>query len=604
MRGEVTTHRDVIMLSEATWQASRGVRTPEWKFIRYLQSTIYGRDGVELYDLAADPDEQVNVADVYPEWWPRPGRPAQPLGLRPAGRSARPDALGDRRRAPGRGPAATTSWRGWPGPATTSTPASRSTAEPRGWVPGHVGAAVGADVATAADHLDQANGDGGRSNRGPRPRLRGARGVVVGRHAVAAVVLLGVAVNDCAAVGPAVGDRGRPAGHRRPSSTCPATGLDRVDPGPRRGTVHAGQVLASQDTTALTGQVGGRPGRPDHRPGHAPTGAVRLGRPQAQQVQTLKNQVTAAQLQASAAQEKLAQATATGDASVSAAQAQIRAEQSLLAADQQTYADEVPECVSATPPPTCGSDQRQIEVDQGNLTSAQNAETRPPPMSRRPSARPRTGSPRRTPPSARPRRPSPPAPSRPAPRGWRRCSPRSNRTRRPSPPTRPTWPSPCSPRRSTAWSPRSTGPSGEVATSPGVRQATATPSLAPASTTGIQLFPQGPQTTPTSAPSSASLITLDSVQDQMIVQVPETDIGQIHVGQRAKATLPAVPGSALSVTVSQIERTPVDQSGETYFRVDLVSTSKDANELAYHPDASGSPAPGSPMVGFTVDVAF
>ena len=90
----------------------------------------------------------------------------------------------------------------------------------------------------------------------------------------------------------------------------------------------------------------------------------------------------------------------------------------------------------------------------------------------------------------------------------------------------------------------------------------------------------------------------------MVVQVPETDIGQIRVGQRARATLPAVPGSTISVTVSQIERTPVIQSGETYFRVDLVSSSKDANELAYHPDASGSPAAGSPMVGFTVDVAF
>jgi arylsulfatase A-like enzyme len=67
MRGDTSVHRDAIMLSEATWQASRGVRTERWKFIKYLQTTIYGRDGVELYDLAADPAEQTNVAAQHPE---------------------------------------------------------------------------------------------------------------------------------------------------------------------------------------------------------------------------------------------------------------------------------------------------------------------------------------------------------------------------------------------------------------------------------------------------------------------------------------------------------------------------------------------------------
>jgi arylsulfatase len=67
MRGDTSAHRDAIMLSEATWQASRGVRTQQWKFIKYLQTTIYGRDGVELYDLATDPAEQTNVAAQHPE---------------------------------------------------------------------------------------------------------------------------------------------------------------------------------------------------------------------------------------------------------------------------------------------------------------------------------------------------------------------------------------------------------------------------------------------------------------------------------------------------------------------------------------------------------
>jgi len=95
------------------------------------------------------------------------------------------------------------------------------------------------------------------------------------------------------------------------------------------------------------------------------------------------------------------------------------------------------------------------------------------------------------------------------------------------------------------------------------------------------------------------------MQDQMVVQVPETQISQIHVGQQARATLPAVAGSNLVVTVSQIQRTPVIQSGQTYFLVDLVSSSKGANELAYHPAGTATQtSAGSPMVGFTVDVSF
>ena len=90
----------------------------------------------------------------------------------------------------------------------------------------------------------------------------------------------------------------------------------------------------------------------------------------------------------------------------------------------------------------------------------------------------------------------------------------------------------------------------------------------------------------------------------MVVQVPESQIGQIHVGQSAQATLPAVQGSSLAVTVSQIERTPVIQSGKTYYRVDLVSTPESAKVLAYHPDAASGASAGSPRVGFSVDVKF
>jgi arylsulfatase A-like enzyme len=60
-------HRDAIMLSECTWQAKRGIRTREWKYICCWDPGIYPRVGPELYDLQADPLEQDNVAAEQPE---------------------------------------------------------------------------------------------------------------------------------------------------------------------------------------------------------------------------------------------------------------------------------------------------------------------------------------------------------------------------------------------------------------------------------------------------------------------------------------------------------------------------------------------------------
>jgi arylsulfatase A-like enzyme len=67
INGEVTEHRDAVYLSECTWQAKRGVRTADWKYIRCWDPGIYPRDEIELYDLTRDPDEQHNVASERPE---------------------------------------------------------------------------------------------------------------------------------------------------------------------------------------------------------------------------------------------------------------------------------------------------------------------------------------------------------------------------------------------------------------------------------------------------------------------------------------------------------------------------------------------------------
>ncbi|MFN2464025.1 MAG: sulfatase [Candidatus Dormibacteria bacterium] len=67
MRGEATVDRPGIPLSECTWQAKRGWRTRDWKYIRNYDAGAYGHTENELYDLAADPAEQRNVAQSRPD---------------------------------------------------------------------------------------------------------------------------------------------------------------------------------------------------------------------------------------------------------------------------------------------------------------------------------------------------------------------------------------------------------------------------------------------------------------------------------------------------------------------------------------------------------
>jgi arylsulfatase A-like enzyme len=67
IEGKTDSTHDTIYLSECAWQAARGIRTDRYKLIRYYDSGPFVRPERELYDLLADPEETINLADAEPE---------------------------------------------------------------------------------------------------------------------------------------------------------------------------------------------------------------------------------------------------------------------------------------------------------------------------------------------------------------------------------------------------------------------------------------------------------------------------------------------------------------------------------------------------------
>jgi arylsulfatase len=590
MKGETTSHRDVVMLSEATWQAARGVRTPEWKFIKFLQSTIYGRDGIELYNLAEDPHEQNNVAEDHPEVVATMGDQLQHwVSAQLAGR---PD------------PMLSVIDAGLPAVARLNDVVS-GLARPRNDVPttkepGHELVAVG--VVGALDAPDGSAADRGqqfapRSAHGRR--RRGRRGVVVGAMVVGATVLLGFAVNDILLSSPLSASgvvQPASAAQLNMSSTGPISAIP-VHVGE---VVQAGQVLASQDTSALVAKIAADQSK---LTADQATLTQEQSGVQSPRLQQLQDQVSAAQVQLATAQQKLNQTTATSNASVSAASAQVQTDQKLLNSDQQTYQDDVPKCLSASPPSTCGSEQRQIQVDEGNLSAAQNSyqqavADQAAQLSAAQSGVNQANAAVATAQSAMAVGAAPTTPDQIAAAQAQIQQDQAGIATDKAHIAQAVLTAPFAGVVSSI-----NGTVGEVATNQGVRQPTSPSSVSQPDSTGIQIFPQGPQTQSAASPTYAALVSLDSMQTKIVIQVPEADISSVHAGQKAQASLPAVKGSGLVATVSQIEPTPVTQSGQTYFLVELLTKSQ-ALDALFHGSGKSSNASLTGAVGFTVDVSF
>jgi arylsulfatase A-like enzyme len=67
VRGEVASYDSEFYITECTWMRKHGWRTPQWKLIVALEPDFHFKPPVELYNLIADPEENTNLVDVYPD---------------------------------------------------------------------------------------------------------------------------------------------------------------------------------------------------------------------------------------------------------------------------------------------------------------------------------------------------------------------------------------------------------------------------------------------------------------------------------------------------------------------------------------------------------
>ena len=66
MNGKRRAPDSEFYITECTWMRKHGWRGPQWKYIHALEPDFHFKPEVELYDLIADPEESVNLAEKEP----------------------------------------------------------------------------------------------------------------------------------------------------------------------------------------------------------------------------------------------------------------------------------------------------------------------------------------------------------------------------------------------------------------------------------------------------------------------------------------------------------------------------------------------------------
>ncbi len=113
------------------------------------------------------------------------------------------------------------------------------------------------------------------------------------------------------------------------------------------------------------------------------------------------------------------------------------------------------------------------------------------------------------------------------------------------------------------------GAVGEIASQDGIRTFERTSTLPAETSSGIALFPQAPQQAAQPPATYGAAITLDSLQVQVVAQVAESQVRTLQLDRTVRVSLPALVGTKFYALVDRVEPQPVTENGSVYFLVDL-----------------------------------
>jgi arylsulfatase len=546
IKGLTQTHRVEVPLSECTWQAKRGVRTANWKFIRCYHPGVFPRAEDELYNLLEDPDEQNNVTSEYPEvtrtlstrleaWLAEQlrARSDPMLEVIDVGLPAvkRLDGMIN-------------------GPDITAPPGTALVP-----VPTHTPAPIEPSAPPAVARPRE---------RSPRARRRL---VLATALLVIAAVPFGILANSVFFNGPVTAAAAVEPVHSAQldfSATGTVASLA-VKVGQE---VQQGTVLATQDSSAATAKLSSD----EAKLASDQAAFTQLGTPLTPaQVQQLHDKTNEAQASVTAAQSMVVDVTNVNNSSLAGPLAVLSAAQTTLATDQQAYLKTCSAPTPATQGP-CSTESSQVTADKNALVTAQADEAQVVATNQQKldDAQATLAQAQAALLTAQSDEAVASQPATPAAVKASQASVAGDQAaiagdqaaldqtvlRAPF----------------TGVIGSVSGELGDVASPQGVRQQSPLQPVAQPTSSGIQIFPQA-QTPAQPQQQYAPLITLDSLDAQVVAQVSENDIGSVHKGKRVAVTMPAVPGATFAATVQQIEPIPVQVSGSTYFLVDLAVTS-------------------------------